>query len=73
VAPGTYIVTVIFAGYETANATVSASTAGQTYTNNVALTTVSSGGIPLWVYGIIALLIAIAVVALAYAFVFKKK
>jgi hypothetical protein len=73
VAPGTYIVTVIFAGYETANATVSASTAGQTYTNNVALTTVSSGGIPLWVYGVIALLIAIAVVALAYAFVFKKK
>jgi len=73
VAPGTYIVTVIFEGYSAANVTVSASTAGQTYTNNVALTASPSGGIPIWVYAVIALLIIIAVVALAYAFVFKKK
>jgi hypothetical protein len=73
VAVGTYIVTVILEGYEPANATVSASTEGQTYTNNVALTALPSGEIPIWVYGVIALFIIIAVVALAYAFVFKKK
>jgi hypothetical protein len=73
VAPGTYTVAVIFAGYETSNAAVSASTAGQTYTNNVALSTVPSGGIPIWIYAVIALLIIIVVVTLAYAFVFKKK
>jgi hypothetical protein len=73
VAPGTYIVTVIFEGYDPANVTVSASTAGQTYTNNVALSALPAGGIPIWVYGVIALFAIIAVVALAYAFVFKKK
>jgi cobalamin biosynthesis Mg chelatase CobN len=73
VAPGTYIVTVIFEGYNAANATVNASTEGQTYTNDVALTAQPSGEIPLWVYGIIALLAIVAVVALAYAFIFKKK
>jgi hypothetical protein len=73
VAPGTYIVTVIFEGYDPANVTVNASTGGQTYTNNVALTALPSGGIPIWVYGVIALFVIIAVVALAYAFVFKKK
>jgi hypothetical protein len=73
VAPGTYIVTVIFEGYDPANVTVNASTGGQTYTNNVALTTLPSGGIPIWVYAVIALLVIIAVVALVYAFVFKKK
>jgi hypothetical protein len=73
VAPGTYIVTVIKEGYDTANATVNASTGGQTYTNNVSLSGVPAGGIPIWVYGVIALLVIIAVVALAYAFVFKKK
>ena len=73
VAPGTYIVTVIFEGYDPANATVNASTGGQTYTNNVALSALPSGGIPIWVYGVIALLVIIAVVALAYAFVLKRR
>jgi hypothetical protein len=73
VAPGTYIVTVIFEGYDPANATVNASTGGQTYTNNVTLSALPSGGIPIWVYGVIALLVIIAVVALAYAFVLKRR
>jgi uncharacterized membrane protein len=73
VAPGTYIVTVIMEGYDTANATVNALTAGQTYANNVALNAVPAGGVPLWVYGVIALFVVITIVALAYAFVFKKK
>jgi hypothetical protein len=73
VAPGTYIVAVIFEGYATSNATISASTAGQTYTNNVALSTVPSGEIPIWVYAVIALFIIIAAIALVYAFVLKKK
>jgi Tfp pilus assembly protein PilO len=38
----------------------------------VALTALPAG-IPIWVYGVIALFVIIAVVALAYAFVFKKK
>ena len=69
---GTYIVTVILEGYNSADATVNAVTGGQTYTANLALTAVS-GGIPLWIYGVIALFVAIAVVAVAYAFFFKKK
>jgi hypothetical protein len=63
---------VIFEGYDPANVTVNASTGGQTYTNNVALTALPAG-IPIWVYGVIALFVIIAVVALAYAFIFKKK
>jgi hypothetical protein len=73
VAPGTYIVTVIFEGYDPSNVTINASTGGQTYTNNVALSALPSGGIPIWVYGVIALFAIIAVAALAYAFIFKKK
>lgn len=73
VAEGTYILTVIMEGYNTANATVNASTGGQTYTANMALTALPSGEIPVWVYGVIALFVIIAVVALAYALVFKKK
>jgi hypothetical protein len=73
VGTGTYIVTVILEGYNSANATVNASTEGQTYTANLALTAAPSGEIPVWVYGVIALFAIIAVVALAYAFVFKKK
>jgi peptide/nickel transport system substrate-binding protein len=73
VATGTYIVTVILEGYDSAKATVNAVTEGQTYTANLALTAVSSGGIPVWVYGVIALFAAIAVVAVVYAVFFKKK
>ena len=73
VATGTYIVTVILGGYDSAKTTVNAVTGGQTYTANVALTAVSSGGIPVWVYGVIALFAAIAVVAVVYAVFFKKK
>lgn len=73
VATGTYIVTVILGGYDSAKTTVNAVTEGQTYTANVALTAVSSGGIPVWVYGVIALFAAIAVVAVVYAVFFKKK
>jgi len=72
VVTGTYIVTVILEGYNSADTTVNAVTGGQTYTANLALTAVPSGGIPLWVYGVIALVVAIAVIAVAYAF-FKKK
>jgi ABC-type multidrug transport system permease subunit len=60
-------------GYSPANATVNASTEGLTYTANMALSALPSGEIPLWIYGVIALFVIIAVVALAYAFVFKKK
>lgn len=73
VAPGTYIVTVIMEGYSSAEASVNAATAGQTYTANLALTAVPSGGIPLWIYAVIGLLVAIAIIAVAYAFFFKKK
>jgi len=72
VVTGTYIVTVNLEGYNSADTTVNAVTGGQTYTGNLALTAVPSGGIPLWVYGVIALVVAIAVIAVAYAF-FKKK
>jgi ABC-type transport system substrate-binding protein len=72
VVTGTYIVTVNLEGYNSADTTVNAVTGGQTYTANLALTAVPSGGIPLWVYGVIALFVAIAIVAVAYAF-FKKK
>jgi ABC-type transport system substrate-binding protein len=73
VATGTYIVTVNLEGYNSADTTVNAVTGGQTYTASMALTAVPSGGIPLWVYGVIALFVVIAVVAVAYAFFFKKK
>jgi ABC-type transport system substrate-binding protein len=73
VVKGTYIVTVIMDGYSPANATVNASTEGQTYTADMALSALPSGEIPLWIYGVIALFVIIAIVALAYAFVFKKK
>jgi hypothetical protein len=73
VVTGTYIVTVILEGYNSADTTVNAVTGGQTYTGNLALTAVPSGGIPLWIYGVIALFVAIAVVAVIYAFFFKKK
>jgi hypothetical protein len=73
VVTGTYIVTVILEGYNSADTTVNAVTGGQTYTASMALTAVPSGEIPLWVYAVIALFVIIAVVALAYAFVFKKK
>jgi hypothetical protein len=70
---GTYIVTVILEGYNSASTTVNAVTGGQTYTANLALTAAPSGGIPLWIYGVIVLFVAIAVVAVIYAFFFKKK
>nr|MDO8132997.1 ABC transporter substrate-binding protein [Candidatus Njordarchaeum guaymaensis] len=73
VVTGTYIVAVIVEGYNPGNATVNAATGGQTYTNDMTLTALPSGEIPVWVYGVIALFVIIAVVALAYAFVFKKK
>jgi hypothetical protein len=73
VVTGTYIVTVILEGYNSAGTTVNAVTGGQTYTANLALTAVPSGGLPLWIYGVIALFVAIAVVAVIYAFFFKKK
>jgi hypothetical protein len=73
VATGTYIVTVTLEGYNSADTTVNAATGAQTYTANLALTAVPSGGIPLWIYGVIALFVVIAVVAVAYAFFFKKK
>jgi hypothetical protein len=74
VANGTYIVTVVLQGYNTASATVNALVQGQTYTSNIALTPVAAvTEIPLWVYAVIAVVIIIAIVALLYAFVFKKK
>jgi hypothetical protein len=73
VANGTYILTVILAGYNTANVTVDALVEGQTYTTNVALTSVPSGEIPVWIYAVIAVIVIIAVVALIYAFAIKKK
>jgi len=73
VVTGTYIVTVILEGYNSADTTVNAVTGGQTYTASLTLTAVPSGGIPLWIYGVIALFVAIAVVAVIYAFFFKKK
>lgn len=73
VVTGTYIVTVVLEGYNSADVTVNAATEGQTYTANLALTAVPSGEIPLWIYGVIALLVAIAVVAVVYALFFKKK
>ena len=73
VANGTYIVTVILQGYNTANVTVNAATQGQTYTSDVTLTAIPSGEIPVWVYAIIAIVVIIAVVALIYAFAIKKK
>ena len=73
VVKGTYIVTVILEGYNSADATVNAATAGQTYTASMALTAVPSGEIPLWVYGVIALLVVIIVAIVAYVFFFKKK
>jgi hypothetical protein len=73
VVKGTYIVTVTLEGYNSADATVNAATAGQTYTANLTLTAVPSGEIPLWVYGVIALLAVIIVVIVVYVFFFKKK
>jgi len=74
VANATYILTVILQGYNTASATVNAVTRGQTYTTNIALTPVAAvTEIPLWVYGVIAVVVIIAIVALLYAFVFRKK
>lgn len=73
VAPGTYIVTVILEGYNSADTTVNAATGGQTYTANLTLTSVPSGAIPLWIYAVIALFVIIAIAAVAYAFFFKKK
>jgi len=72
VANGTYIVTVVMNGYNTNTTSVNAHVQGTTYTTNIALTPLSQA-IPIWVYGVIAVFVIIAVVALAYAFVFKKK
>jgi len=74
VATGTYDIAVVMDGYETGTATVDASVEGTTYTHDISLTPLSAAeAIPMWVYGVIALFVIIAVVALAYAFVFKKK
>ena len=73
VANGTYILTVILQGYNTANVTVNALVKGQTYVTDIAMTALPSGEIPIWVYAVIAVVIIVAVAALAYAFVFKRK
>ena len=74
VANGTYIVTVVLQGYNTASATVNAVTQGQTYTSDVELAPVAAvTEIPVWVYAVVAVVVIIAIVALLYAFVFKKK
>jgi peptide/nickel transport system substrate-binding protein len=72
VATGTYSLAVIMAGYVSNVTSVNAAVKGTTYTINIALAPVSTA-IPTWVYGVIVVLVIIAVVALAYALVFKKK
>jgi hypothetical protein len=72
VATGTYNVAVIKEGYVSNVTSVNAAAQGTTYTTNIALTPLPQV-IPIWVYGVIVVFVIIAVVALAYALVFKKK
>jgi len=74
VVTGTYTLTIIMDGYKTGTATVNALIEGTTYTADIALTPLPAAEVmPIWGYGVIALFVIVAVVALAYAFVFKKK
>ena len=74
IATGTYNLAVVMDGYETGTATVDALVEGTTYTKDIALEPLPAAEImPMWGYGVIVLFVIIAVVALAYAFVFKKK
>jgi peptide/nickel transport system substrate-binding protein len=74
VVPGTYNITVVMDGYDAGTTTVAASLENTTYTANIALTPVPSAEVmPLWGYAAIAVFVIIAVVAIIYAFVFKKK
>jgi hypothetical protein len=74
VVTGTYNIAVVMDGYETGTATVDALVEGTTYTRDISLTPVPTAELmPLWGYAAIVVFVIIAVAALAYAFVFKKK
>ena len=71
---GTYTVSVVKEGYKTKSTTVAATEEGETYTADLAMTSVPvEAVIPLWVYALIAVFVIIAVVSAAYAIVSRRK